>query len=94
MDEPGYADILEQVRDADFQCATARAGWSFAEQDKRSAVALAQAQVANELQKAAAAQRCRIQALKAQLDAGGVERDLAVAQALSAVEKQRDAFGE
>ncbi len=49
-----------------------------AEQDKRSAVALAQAQVANELQKAAAAKDAEIQALKAQLDAGGVERDLAV----------------
>ena len=91
VDESGYADILKQVRDADFH-AQLHERLELAEQDKRSAVALAQAQVANELQKAAAAKDAEIQALKAQLDAGGVERDLAVAQALSAVEKQRDAL--
>ena len=91
VDESGYADILKQVRDADFH-AQLHERLELAEQDKRNAVALAQAQVANELQKAAAAKDAEIQALKAQLDAGGVERDLAVAQALSAVEKQRDAL--
>ena len=91
VDESGYADILKQVRDADFH-AQLHERLELAEQDKRSAVALARAQVANELQKAAAAKDAEIQALKAQLDAGGVERDLAVAQALSAVEKQRDAL--
>lgn len=91
VDESGYADILKQVRDADFH-AQLHERLELAEQDKRSAVALAQAQVANELQKAAAAKDAEIQAMKAQLDAGGVERDLAVAQALSAVEKQRDAL--
>ena len=91
IDEAGYADILKQVRDADFH-AQLHERLELAEQDKRNAVALAQARVANELQKAAAAKDAEIQALKAQLDAGGVERDLAVAQALSAVEKQRDAL--
>ena len=91
VDESGYADILKQVRDADFH-AQLHERLELAEQDKRSAVALAQAQVTNELQKAAAAKDAEIQALKAQLDAGAVERDLAVAQALSAVEKQRDAL--
>ena len=91
VDESGYADILKQVRDADFH-AQLHERLELAEQDKRNAVALAQAQLANELQKAAAARDAEIQALKAQLDAGAVERDLAVAQALSAVEKQRDAL--
>lgn len=91
IDETGYADILKQVRDADFN-AQLHERLELAEQDKRNAVALAQAQVANELQKAAAAKDAQIQALKAQLDAGAVERDLAVAQALGAVEKQRDAL--
>ena len=91
VDETGYADILKQVRDADFH-AQLHERLELAEQDKRNAVALAQAQVANELQKAAAAKDAQIQALKAQLDAGAVERDLAVAHALSAVEKQRDAL--
>ncbi len=91
VDETGYADILKQVRDADFS-AQLHERLELAEQDKRNAVALAQAQVANELQKSAAAKDSEIQALKAQLGAGAVERDLAVAQALSAVEKQRDAM--
>src|SRR3990167_1261451 len=91
VDETGYADILKQVRDADFH-AQLHERLELAEQDKRNAVALAQAQVANERQKAAAAKDAQIQALKAQLDAGAVERDLAVAHALSAVEKQRDAL--
>ena len=91
VDEAGYADILKQVRDADF-ASQLHERLELAEQDKRNAVALAQAQVANELQKAAAAKDAEIQALRAQLDAGAVERELAVAQALSAVEKQRDAL--
>ena len=90
VDETGYADILKQVRDADFS-AQLHERLELAEQDKRNAVALAEAQVANELQKSAAAKDTEIQALKALLDTGSVERDLAVAQALSAVEKQRDA---
>jgi hypothetical protein len=91
VDETGYADILKQVRDADFN-EQLHERLELAEQDKRNAVALAQAQVANELQKSTAAKDSEIQALKAQLGAGAVERDLAVAQALSAVEKQRDAM--
>ncbi len=91
IDEAGYADILKQVRDADFT-AQLHERLELAEQDKRSAVALAQAQVANELQKSVASKDAEIQALHAQLDAGAVERELAVAQALSAVEKQRDAI--
>ena len=79
------------MRDADF-AAQLHERLELAEQDKRNAVALAQAQVANELQKSAAAKDAEIQALKAQLGAGAVERDLAVAQALGAVEKQRDAL--
>ena len=61
-----------------------------AEQDKRNAVELAQAKVASELQKAAAAKDAEIQELKAKLDAGEVARKLAVTEALSAVEKERD----
>ncbi|WP_255593447.1 DUF2130 domain-containing protein [Acidovorax sp. sic0104] len=91
VDETGYADILKQVRDADFS-AQLHERLELAEQDKRNAVALAQAQVAHELQKSAAAKDTEIQALQAQLGAGAVERDLAVAQALSVVEKQRDAI--
>jgi len=91
IDEAGYADILKQVRDSDFE-RQLHERLELAEQDKRNAVELAKAKVASELQKAASAKDAEIQELKAKIDAGEVARQLAVAQALSAVEKERDAL--
>ena len=91
IDETGYADILKQVRDGDFE-KQLHERLELAEQDKRSAVELAQAKITGELQKSAAAKEAEIQDLRARLDAGEVTRQLAVAQALSAVEKERDAL--
>ncbi|MDO8905701.1 DUF2130 domain-containing protein [Hydrogenophaga sp.] len=91
IDEAGYADILKQVRDSEFD-QQLHDRLELAEQDKRNAVELATAKVAGELQKAAAAKDSEIQELKARLDAGEIARRLAVAEALSAVEKQRDAL--
>lgn len=80
IDEAGYADILKQVRDADFD-EQLHERLAFAEQDKLKAIELAEARMTGE-----------IQTLKAQLDAGDVHRQLAVTQALSAIEKERDAL--
>lgn len=91
IDETGYADILKQVRDSDFD-KQLHDRLELAEQDKRNAVELVQTKVASESQKAAAAKDAEIQELKAKLDAGDVARKLAVTEALSAVEKERDAF--
>ncbi len=91
IDEAGYADILKQVRDSEFE-QQLHDRLELAEQDKRNAVELAETKVASELQKAAAAKDVEIQDLKAKLDAGEVARKLAVAEALSAVEKERDAL--
>lgn len=91
IDEAGYAEILKQVRDADFE-KQLHERLELAEKDKRTAVELAEAKLANELQNAAAAKNTEIQALKAQLDAGEVARKLAVTEALSIVEKERDAL--
>ena len=91
IDETGYADILKQVRDGDFE-KQLHERLELAEQDKRSAVELAQAKITGELQKSAAAKEAEMQDLRARLDAGEVTRQLAVAQALSAVEKERDAL--
>jgi SMC interacting uncharacterized protein involved in chromosome segregation len=44
------------------------------------------------MQKTAVAKNSEIQALKAKLDAGEVARKLAVTEALSAVQKERDAL--
>ena len=91
IDEAGYADILKQVRDGEFE-QQLHERLELAEQDKRNAVELATARLAAELQKSAAAKDAELQGLKAKLDAGEVARKLAVAEALGAVEKERDAL--
>ena len=91
IDEAGYADIVKQVRDADFE-KQLHERLELAERDKQNAVELAQAKVTSELQKASSAKDAEIQALKARLDAGEVAQKLAVSEALSAVEKDRDAL--
>ena len=91
IDEAGYADILKQVRDGEFE-QQLHERLELAEQDKRNAVELATTRVASELQKSATAKDSEIQGLKAQLDAGEVARKLAVAEALSALERERDAL--
>jgi hypothetical protein len=89
IDEAGYADILNQVRDSDFE-QQLHDRLVLAEQDKQNAVELATTKAASELQRAAAVKDTEIQELKAKLDAGEVARKLAVSEALSTVEKERD----
>lgn len=91
IDEAGYADIVKQVRDGEFE-QQLHERLELAELDKRNAVEIAQAKVASEMQKAAVAKDSEIQELKSKLDAGEVSRKLAVTEALSAVEKERDAL--
>lgn len=91
IDEAGYADILKQVRDADFE-KQLHERLELAEQDKLNAVELAKTKAASESLQAAAAKDAEIQDLKAKLEAGEVERKVAVSEALSAVEKERDAL--
>ena len=66
IDEAGYADILKQVRDREFE-KQLHERLELAEQDKRNAVELAQIKIASELQKAGAAKDAEIQELKARL---------------------------
>lgn len=89
VDESGYVDILKQVRDADF-AQQLHERLELAERDKQSAVQLAKAQVSNDLQKTAAAKDAEIQELKSKLEGSEVAQKLAVTEALSAVEKERD----
>ncbi len=89
VDETGYADILKQVRDSEFE-QQLHDRLELAERDKLNAVELAKNKVGSDMQKAAAAKDAEIQELKAKLDAGEVSRKLAVTEALSAVEKERD----
>lgn len=91
IDEAGYADILKQVRDSDFD-KQLHERLELAEQDKRNAVELAQAKAASELQKAASAKDAELQELRARFDAAELAHKLTVTEALSAVEKERDAL--
>lgn len=89
IDEAGYADILKQVRDTDFE-QQLHERLVLAEQDKRNALDLAKAKADGELQQTAAAKDAEILALKARIDASEVARRLAVTEALGALEKERD----
>jgi hypothetical protein len=62
IDEAGYASILKQVRDGEFE-QQLHERLALAEQDKRHAVELATTRVASELQQSAAAKDAEIQAL-------------------------------
>jgi hypothetical protein len=89
IDEAGYADILKQVRDNEFE-RQLHERLEFAEQEKRNAVQLAEARVAAVLQKTTHAKETEIEQLKARLTASETERQLAVSQALAETERQKD----
>jgi hypothetical protein len=91
IDEAGYADIQKQVRDNEFE-QQLHERLELAESEKLNAVKLAKSEAGNEMQKATVAKDAEIQALKAQLDTGEVTKQLAVTEALGAVEKQMDAL--
>ena len=91
IDEAGYADILKQVRDGDFE-QQLHERLELAENEKKTAVELAKSQVGTEMQKSVVSKDAEIQELKAKLDAGEVAQKLAVTEALRVVEKERDAL--
>ncbi|RRS01109.1 DUF2130 domain-containing protein [Aquabacterium soli] len=96
IDEAGYADIQKQVRDSEFDKLREdlekklHERLQLAEQEKRNAIALEQARMAGELTSSAANKDAEIQDLKNQLEATALASQLAVTQALSGLEKERD----
>lgn len=91
IDEAGYADILKQVHTSEFE-EQLHERLVLAEQDKQNAVELVKSQLLVELQKTEATRAAEIQELKAKLSAGELAQQLAVTEARSALEKQRDAL--
>ncbi|MBC8271566.1 MAG: DUF2130 domain-containing protein [Gammaproteobacteria bacterium] len=89
IDETGYADILKQVRDEEFD-AQLHERLELAERDKLNAVELAKERLSRELQAEAQQKEATINELKAQLKAGKTEQQLAVNTAVSGVGKERD----
>ena len=91
VDETGYADILKQVRDNEFE-EQIHARLELAEQDKRNAVELAKSQLAIQLQSEQAAKDLEIQDLRGKLESGEASKKLAVNEAKTAIERERDAL--
>lgn len=89
VDEAGYADLLKQVRDHEFE-QQLNERLELAEKEKQTAVELAKSQLNSEMQRAASDKEIEIKELKAKLDAHEVEQRLAVSEALKAIEKERD----
>ncbi len=89
IDDAGYADILKQVHDKEFE-QDLHDRLELAEKEKINAVELAKEQVGNQMQKAVAVKEAEVQKLQAKLDASEVAQNLAVTEALKVVEKERD----
>jgi hypothetical protein len=89
VDAAGYASIVKQVRDREFE-EQIQARLSHAEQQKQAALAIAEATANAALQAAAAEKDRKIQELQLKLDAAGTHQALAVALAVGDVERQRD----
>ncbi|WP_317643506.1 DUF2130 domain-containing protein [Bombiscardovia apis] len=89
IDEAGYADILKQVRDEDFD-KQVHERLEQAERESQKALELAEAKAEQELQKAQSAKDAQIQDLQAKLESEQSAKDLAVSEALRKVEKEKD----
>lgn len=82
IDEAGFADILKQVRDADFE-QQLYDRLELAEQDKANAIELATAKLSMALQRDSAKKDGEISELKEKLRAGEIAQKLAVNEAVS-----------
>jgi len=80
LDDAGYADILKQVRDGEFE-SQLHERYELFEKDKAAALDLAEAEA-----------NLKLQNLQAKLDAAEADKQLALIQALASVERERDEF--
>ena len=90
-DEVGYAEILKQVRNSEFDSDISES-LKIAESEKQNAVELAEVKIKSELDKVSAAKDSEIQNLKAKIEIVEAEQKSVTAEALSQVEKDRDKF--
>ena len=89
MNEAGYADILKQVRDDEFQ-KDLHERLEMAEKDKLNAVELATTKVTSDSKAAAAAQNVEIQRLNAELQAAAELANATLANQLQAAAATKD----
>lgn len=102
VDEAGFAAIAKQVRDQQFQ-EEVQSRLQLAENEKLSAVKLAEATLRNQLQgdltqkdielsNIKAAKEAEIATIKAKLDNAELQKQLSVTEAVQNIEKERDAL--
>ncbi len=91
IDEAGYADIVKQVHDSEFEKAL-HERLALAEKAKKTEIALVETRLASELGMEAAKKDAEIAKLKAELSSKEIATRLAVNEAVSVVEKERDAL--
>ena len=89
IDEAGYADILKQVRDKDFD-KQLHERLEQAKRENSKIRELDQAQAEQTLQKTKSAKDAQIQELQAKLESEQAAKELAVSEALRKVEKEKD----
>jgi hypothetical protein len=91
IDEAGYAEILKQVRNSEFDADLCER-LKVAESEKQNAAQLAEVTLKSELDKIKAAKDSEIQSLKAKIELVEAEQKTVTAEALSRVEKDRDKY--
>lgn len=89
VDEAGFANILKQVRDTQFEVEI-KSRLSLAEKDKEAAILLAEAKVTNSLQEKLSKKEQELADWKARSDKAELERQISVADAVKKIEKERD----
>lgn len=91
VDESGFADILKQVRDHQFE-KELHDRLTIAEKEKADAVKLAEANMKNVMQADLAKKESEIADMKSKMNTSEIEKKLAVTEAVNSVEKERDDF--
>lgn len=89
MDEAGYADILGQVRTAEFE-KVLHDRLEAADKQKVTEIALAESKIAEKLRAEAAKKDTELAELKAQVANADTKQKLAISEAKAALEKERD----
>ena len=89
IDEAGFADILKQVRDEEFNKDLKERERIFIK-DKENAIKLAEANITNTAQKELAKKETELAEIKSKIDNVEIERKLAVTEAVNKIEKERD----
>ncbi len=89
LDNAGYADIVKQVRDHQFQ-EELNSRLELAQNEKKSAIELTKAELKNNFERQLEEKQQEIAALSSKIESANTQQELAITKALKEVEKQRD----